>query len=56
MAMGKWWMVGALAPVAALSMFAAGCGAEPKFAPEPTVDAGPPPPQSALAIRSRPSP
>ena len=45
MTMGKWWMVAAIAPVAAaLSVAAAGCGSEPKFAPEPTVDAGLPPP------------
>jgi len=44
MTMGKWWMVGAVAPLAALALIASGCGSEPKFAPEPTVDAGPPPP------------
>lgn len=45
MTMGKWWMVGAIAPVAAaISLIAAGCGSEPKFAPEPTFDAGLPPP------------
>lgn len=45
MTMGKWWILGAaVAPLAALAVVASGCGSEPKFAPEPTLDAGPPPP------------
>jgi hypothetical protein len=44
MTMGKWWMALALAPVAAIGIIASGCGTAPKFAPEPVVDAGLPPP------------
>jgi hypothetical protein len=44
MTMGKWWMALAFAPVAAIGIIAAGCGTAPKFAPEPVVDAGLPPP------------
>ncbi len=56
MTMGKWWMVGAVAPLAALALLASGCGSEPKFAPEPTVDAGPPPPPPPVVDAGLPPP
>ena len=55
MAMGNWWMVGALAPVAALSIFAAGCGSEPKFAPEPAASASAPPPPPPVVSAAPPA-
>ena len=55
MAMGKWWMVGALAPLAALSITAAGCGSDPKFAPEPVASAVPPPPPPPVASVAAPA-
>ncbi len=55
MAMGNWWKMGALAPVAALSMITAGCGADPKFAPEPVASASAPPPPPPVASAAPPA-
>ena len=55
MTMGKWWMALALAPVAAIGITAAGCGTAPKFAPEPVVDAGLPPPPPPMVDAGPPA-